>query len=51
MGVGSGLAPPTVIGGDKEAGVEMEQAPPWVGRGLVWLSVAWLSSGRVRARV
>lgn len=34
MVVEGGLAPPMVIGGDKEAGAEMEQAPPWFGRGL-----------------
>ncbi|KAK2088890.1 U1 small nuclear ribonucleoprotein 70 kDa [Saguinus oedipus] len=28
----------------------MEQAPRRFGRGLVWLSVAWLSGGRVRVR-
>lgn len=48
MAVRGGLAPPPpmVIGG-KEAGAEMEQAPPWFERGLVWLSVAWLAGGCV----
>lgn len=29
-------------GAEKGAGTEMEQAPPWVGRGSVWLAGAWL---------
>jgi hypothetical protein len=46
------LPPPIVIGGaKKEAGSVMEQAPHRAGRGLVWLSVAWLAGGCVCACV
>nr|XP_012315889.1 U1 small nuclear ribonucleoprotein 70 kDa isoform X4 [Aotus nancymaae] len=36
------------LGCSGEADTDMEQAPRRFGRGLVWLSVAWLSGGRVR---
>lgn len=36
------------LGCREEAEAEMEQALRRFGRGLVWLSVAWLSVGRVR---